>query len=70
LRSYGRRPLHGHSPELTRHPAFNAVNTVLSNIKTAIVATFRSDARKHAPRRLAEFAYRFNLNPAVGGVAS
>jgi hypothetical protein len=33
---------------------------VLSNIKTAIAATFRSGAKKHAPRRLAEFAYRFN----------
>ena len=43
-----------------RHPAFGAVNTVLSNIKTAIAATFRSGATKHAPRRLAEFAYRFN----------
>jgi ribosomal protein L37AE/L43A len=43
-----------------RHPAFRAVNTVLANIKTAITATFHAGASKHAPRRLAEFAYRFN----------
>ena len=50
----------GSGRKAARHPAFSAVNTVLSNIKTAIAATFRSGAKKHAPRRLAEFAYRFN----------
>jgi len=50
----------GSGRKAARHPAFNAVNTVLANVKTAIAATFRAGARKHAPRRLAEFAYRFN----------
>jgi ribosomal protein L37AE/L43A len=50
----------GAGRKAARHPAFSAVNTVLSNIKTAIAATFRSGAQKHTPRRLAEFAYRFN----------
>ena len=36
------------------------VNTVLGNIKSAITATFRAVHKKHAPRRLAEFEYRFN----------
>ena len=50
----------GSGRKAARHPAFKAVNTVLANIKTAIAATFRAGANKHAPRRLAEFAYRFN----------
>ena len=31
-------------------PRISAVNPVLSNIKTAVAATFRSGAKKHAPR--------------------
>ena len=50
----------GSGRKAARHPAFKAVNTVLANIKTAIAATYRAGAKKHAPRRLAEFAYRFN----------
>jgi hypothetical protein len=46
----------GSGRKAARHPAFAAVNTVLSNIKTAIAAAFRSGVKKHAPRRLAEFA--------------
>jgi hypothetical protein len=50
----------GSGRKAARHPAFGVVNTVPSNIETAIAARFRSGAIKHAPRRLAEFAYRFN----------
>ena len=50
----------GSGRQAARHPAFKAVNTVLANVKTAIAATYRAGAKKHAPRRLAEFAYRFN----------
>ena len=50
----------GSGRKAARHPAFRAINTVLANIKTAIAATYRSGAKKHTPRRLAEFAYRFN----------
>lgn len=67
----------GSGRKAARHPAFNAVNTVLGNIKTAIVATFRAGASKHAPRRLAEFAYRFNrrydlpaMIPRLGWIAA
>ena len=50
----------GSGRRAARHPAFKAVNTVLSNIKTSIAATFHAGAKKHAPRCLAEFAWRFN----------
>ncbi len=43
-----------------RNQSFRAVNTVLGNIKTSIAATFHAGARKHAARRLAEFAWRVN----------
>ena len=66
----------GSGRKAARHPAFKAVNTVLGNIKSAIAATFRSGSRKHAPRRLAEFEYRFNrrydlpaMMPRLGWVA-
>jgi len=66
----------GSGRKAARHPAFRAVNTVLGNIKCAIDATFRSGSKKHAPRRLAEFEYRFNrrydlaaMIPRLGWVA-
>jgi hypothetical protein len=66
----------GSGRKAARHPAFKAVNTVLGNIKSAIAATFRSGSKKHAPRRLAEFEYRFNrrydlpaMMPRLGCVA-
>src|SRR5947207_4439278 len=49
----------GSGRKAARHPAFKVVNTVLGNIKSAIAATFRSASKKHVPRRLAEFEYRF-----------
>ena len=39
---------------------FKWVNTVLGNVKCALIGTYRSIADKHAPRYLASFAYRFN----------
>jgi hypothetical protein len=45
-------------PEKT--PAFRWVNTVLGNLKTAIVGTLKSVAKRYAFRYLAEFQYRFN----------
>ena len=42
------------------HPSFQWVNTVLGNIKTAIVATYRAVRKKHLVRTLAEFEWRFN----------
>ena len=46
---------HWFGRKASRHPAFNAVNTVLDDIKSAIISMFRSVSQKHARRRLAEF---------------
>ena len=43
-----------------RHPAFKWVNTVLGNVKNALLGTFRAISGRHAPCALAEFEYRFN----------
>ena len=42
------------------HPSFHWVNTVLANVKTAIVATYKAVRKKHLARTLAEFEWRFN----------
>ena len=42
------------------HPSFKWVNTILSNLKTALRGTYHAFQGKHAPRYLAEFQYRFN----------
>ena len=42
-------------------PQFRAVNTVLSNLKTALTGTYHAfEFAKYAHRYLAEFQYRFN----------
>ena len=43
-----------------KNPAFTAMNTILGNIKCAIVGTYRAVRRKHVSRYLAEFEWRFN----------
>lgn len=43
-----------------KDPTFKWVNTVLGNVKNAITGTYHSISRKHVPRYLAEFEYRFN----------
>ncbi len=50
----------GSGAAAARTPAFKWVNTALGNIKSAITGTYRSINRKHVPRYLAEFEYRFN----------
>ena len=42
------------------HPSFHWLNTILANIKTAIVATYKAVRKKHLVRTLAEFEWRFN----------
>ncbi len=41
-------------------PTFRWVNTMLGNVKSAMVDTYRHLDSRHAPRYLAEFQYRFN----------
>ena len=50
----------GAGPKAARLPAFKWVNAPLGNIKAAITGTYRAINRKHVPRYLAEFEYRFN----------
>jgi len=50
----------GSGPKAAKNPRFKWVNTILGNIKTAMVGTYRAVRAKHAPRYLAEFEYRFN----------
>jgi transposase-like protein len=63
----------GSGPKAAKHPRFKWVNTVLGNIKAAMVGTFRAVRDKHAPRYLAEFEYRFNrryrLDTMIGRLA-
>lgn len=50
-------------------PQFNAVNTTLGNLKTAIAGTYHAFAfAKYAHRYLAEFAYRFNRRFDLAGL--
>ena len=67
----------GSGGKAARHPSFRAIDTAHGNIKTGIVATFHASALKHAPRRLAEFAWRFDrrydlpaIIPRLGWVAA
>ena len=50
-------------------PQFNAINTTLGNLKTAIAGTHHAFAfSKYAHRYLAEFAYRFNRRFDLAGL--
>lgn len=55
----------GRGHQAAQHPAFLWVNTVLSNVKTALSGTYHAIHGKHAPRYLAEFQYRFNRRFAL-----
>ena len=66
----------GSGRRAARHPAFKWVNTMLGNIKCAMVGTYRAIRKKHMVRTLAEFEWRFNhrydlaaMVPALGRAA-
>lgn len=50
----------GGGKKAANHPAFKWVNTVIGNVKNSIKGTYHAIRRKHLPRYLAEFQYRFN----------
>jgi hypothetical protein len=50
----------GSGRRAARHPAFKWANTVLANVKTSIVGTYKAVRKKHLVRTLAEFEWRFN----------
>ena len=51
-----------------RKPAFRALNTILGNIKSAIVGTYRAVRKKHVARYLAEFEWRFTHRFDLAGM--
>lgn len=53
-------PLRTSGNKALQDSTFKWVNTVLGNVKCALVGTYRSISDKHAPRYLSSFAYRFN----------
>jgi hypothetical protein len=50
----------GSGRQAARWAPFKWVNTVLSNIKTALAGTYHHVSPAHAQRYLGSFAYRFN----------
>ena len=47
---------------------FKWVNTVLGNVKSAIVGTYRHVSPKHAQAYLTSYAYRFNRPRQLDGI--
>jgi len=67
----------GSGPRAASNPAFRWVNTMLGNIKAALVGTYRAIRKKHMVRYLAEFEWRFNnrfdlaaMIPSLGRAAA
>lgn len=50
----------GGGPDSVKIPEFKWVNTVISNVKRSLNCTFHAISKKHFPRYLTEFCYRFN----------
>jgi hypothetical protein len=50
----------GGGKQAVNHPSFKWVNTILGNVKNSLKGTYFSFRKKHIPRYLAEFQYRFN----------
>lgn len=53
-------PLRTSGNKSVQDSTFKWVNTVLGNVKCALVGTYRAISGKHVPRYLSSFAYRFN----------
>jgi transposase-like protein len=53
-------PLRTSANKSVQDSTFKWVNTVLGNVKCALIGTFRAIASQHVPRYLSSFAYRFN----------
>jgi len=50
----------GGGPKSVEMLEFKWVNTIISNVKNSLRGTFHAISKKHFPRYLAEFCYRFN----------
>jgi transposase-like protein len=53
-------PLPTNGNKSLQDSTFKWVNTILGNVKCALVGTYRAISCKHVPRYLSSFAYRFN----------
>ena len=53
-------PLRTSGNKALQDSTFKWVNTILGNVKNAIVGTYKAISSKHIPRYLSSFAYRFN----------
>lgn len=53
-------------PVYDEFKVFSWLNTVIGNVKNAIHGTYHSVSKKHLPRYLAEFCYRFNRRYQLG----
>jgi transposase-like protein len=56
----------GGGPDSVEIKEFKWVNTMLGNVKNAIRGSYHSISKKHIPRYLAEFCYRFNRRFQLG----
>jgi transposase-like protein len=54
------QPLRTTGDKMLQDSTFKWVNTVLGNVKCALIGTYRAISSKHVPRYLSSFAYRFN----------
>jgi len=50
----------GGGPDSVTHQEFTWINTMIGNVKNALVGTYHAINHKHLPRYLGEFCYRFN----------
>lgn len=50
----------GGGPNSVKRPEFLWVNTMIGNVKNAILGVYHAMNHKHLPRYLAEYCYRFN----------
>jgi len=50
----------GGGPDCVTLEEFTWVNTMIGNVKTSMTGVYHSVGKKHLPRYLAEFCYRFN----------
>ena len=50
----------GGGRQAVENPAFKWVNTIFGNVKNSLKGTYHAFSKKHVPRYLAEFQYRFD----------
>jgi transposase-like protein len=67
-KGFAHTPLRTSGNKAMQDSTFKWVNTVLGNVKCALVGTYRAISDKHVPRYLSSFAYRFNRRFNLAGM--